>query len=362
MRILYVITSTDTGGAEKTLVSLVQLMCKKHTVCVVSLKQPGTLADEIRASGAQLVSLEMTGAGLGTVAKLVKEIETFKPDLVHAILFRAIEFARLACAGRKIKLITTPHFDWSQKPLWMRYLDRTLKNIDTISSAESATTYNYLIQKQHYLPQKTILLGNAIEKSLFFKDNSIKKAMRAAHGFTSKDIIFISVARLAAVKNPLRTLESFSRILPSSPYAKFVFVGDGPLRKELQQYIKENKLEKHVFLVGEQHNVNDWLNMADVFVLLSIEESLPLALLEAQQVGLACLVSRVGDMPARVEHGKDGFVCNPKDEILMSCLFAELYENKTMRKSMGSHAQKKAKKTPASFQQYQHLYQQIVNK
>lgn len=360
MKILYVITSTDVGGAEKALLSLVKTFSPLHTVRVVSLKKCGPVAAEIKAAGASVVSFEMTGSGLGCVSKLVAEITSFQPDIVHAMLFRAIEFARLACAGRKVKLITTPHFDLSQKPLWMRLLDRSLKSIDTWSTAESATTYNYLRDIQGYPPHKTSFIGNSTEKSLFFKDNSVKKPMRSKNGFSNQDIIFLSVARLAPVKNPLGVAKAFAEILPACPQAKLVFVGEGGERTALENFIKVNFLEKNVFLAGEQSNINDWLNMADVFVLLSKEESLPLSLLEALQVGLPCIVSRVGDMPLLVEHGKNGFVCNAQDEMLASCLFTELYENASLRSRMGEESLKKSAAIKENSQQYQQLYQQIA--
>lgn len=361
MKILYIITSTDVGGAEKSLVSLVKLVSPLHTVRVISLKRCGPVAQELQTLGASVTSLEMTGSGLGCVSKLKQEIATFQPDLVHAILFRAIEFARLACAGHPVRLITTPHFDLSQKPCWMRWLDRTLKSIDSVSVAESLSTFNYLRDIQHYPSQKTLLIANSVEKSLFFKDNFIRRHMRQKNGFTDQDIIFISVARLAPVKNPKKLLKAFTQIVSACPNAKLVLVGEGELRNDLENFIKVNFLENKVLLAGEQKNINDWLNMADVFVLVSKEESLPLALLEAQQVGLPCIVSRVGDMPKQVEHGKTGFICNPEDEMIMSCLFTELYENKKLRESMSAEALCYARGKQDSSKQYQQLYEQIVS-
>ncbi len=361
MKILYVITSTGVGGAEKSLVSLVKTVSPLHTVRVVSLKHTGPLTDELKSVGASVVSLEMTGAGLGCVSKLVTEIKTFQPDIVHAMLFRAIEFARLACAGRNIKLITTPHFDLSQKSLWMRWMDRALKNVDTVSTAESLSTYNYLRDIQRYPPQKTLFIGNSVKKSLFFKDNSISQSMRQAHGFTERDIIFLSVARLVPVKNPQGVLRAFEKIIPNCPQAKLVYVGEGEERNALEKRVKERNLSQKVRLAGEQTNINAWLNMSDVFVLFSNEESLPLALLEAQQAGLPCIVSRVGDMPKQIEHGRNGFTCKPGDEMLLACLLTELYENAPLRQEMSTRSLQKSATIVDSSQQYQQLYQHLIS-
>ncbi len=360
MKILYVITTTDVGGAEQALVSLVRHVSRKHTVRVVCLKPLGPLAAEIRSSGAEVVSLEMTGAGLGMVAKLVREIETFQPDIVHAMLLRGIEFARLASAGRGKKLITTPHFDWSKQSAWLRWLDRILKSLDTLSCAESVSTYQFLLEKQHYPVGKTILVKNTVKKSLFFKDNFLKSRMREEKKILMSQVVFICVARLAKIKNPMGLLRAFSHIVPHCPNAQLVLVGEGTERTALEKFIREHDLIEKVVLAGEQKNINDWLNMADVFVLPSAEESLPLSLLEAQQVGLPCIVSNIGDMPRQIEHGKNGFVYNYKDETLLSCLLTELYENAALRQQMSSNALKRVQQQIDSNQQYEKIYKQVV--
>lgn len=362
MKILYVITSSDVGGAERALTGLLSSVTQQNTVRVVCLKPLGAEARQWQKLGADVISLDMTGAGLGCVSKLVAQLEEFQPNLVHAMLFRAMEFARLACAGRNIPLITTPHFDFSQKSVWARTLDRLLCRLDTVSVAESLSTYEQLRQVLRYPPSQTRFIGNSVKKSLFFKDNSVRARMRQTHGFTEQDVLFISVARLAPVKNPQGLLRAFSQIVSRCPQAKLVYVGGGTEYYPLEKLIAQRGLEGKVVLAGEQPNTNDWLNMADVFVLVSHEESLPLALLEAQQVGLPCIVSKVGDMPKQVVHGQNGFVCSDKDEMLLACLLTELYENADLRRQMGEKSLQKMAQEPDSFQQYQQLYQQVVDR
>ena len=134
----------------------------------------------------------------------------------------------------------------------MRMLDRSLKNMDTLSTAESTSTYTYLRDIQHYPPHKTLFIGNSVKKSLFFNDNSIKKAMRQEHRFSDKDIIFISVARLAPVKNLQGLLAAFSKIVSICLNAKLVLVGDGPEKELLKKQIKEQNLTQQVRIVGEK--------------------------------------------------------------------------------------------------------------
>ena len=131
--------------------------------------------------------------------------------------------------------------------------------------------------------------------------------MRACFNYTTQNCVFLSVARLVQEKNPTLLLDAFYEIWKKHPSAKLVYVGEGYEREKLENFIKEHNLQGAVLLAGEQQNINDWLNMADVFVLPSIEESLPIALLEALQVGKPCIASTVGDIPFWVKTGENGY-------------------------------------------------------
>ena len=156
-------------------------------------------------------------------------------------------------------------------------------------------------------------------------------------------------------------LKAFRNVARTYTNARLIYVGEGKKRTELEDFIRQNGLEKTVLLAGKQDNINEWLNMADVFVLPSIEESLPLSLLESIQVGLPCLVSKVGDMPLWVEHGKNGFVFPSKDITLLSCFMAELINNAQLRETMRGNSLQISKRIGQSSQQYQQIYQQVLN-
>lgn len=359
MKILYVITSTQTGGAEKALAALAAQTVKEHQVKVVSLKPLGPVAQELEKSGAEVVSLNMKGfIPFGIVKKLQAEILSFQPDIVHAMLFRGIELTRLACAGKGLKLVSTPHFDLSKKNFLLRFIDKLLKDLDTLTVAESFSTARYLVENQHYQKDKVFLLPNGADKTVFFREESVRGNMRKHYGFTPDNTVFISVARLAPVKDPITLLQAFRNVWRNNSAARLVYVGEGEERAKLINFIRQSGMEKAVFLMGEQSDINAWLNMADVFVLTSIEESLPVALLEALRVGLPCVVTNVGDMPLWVQHGVNGFVCNPRDIIVLSCFFAELLSQKK-REEFSSGSVLISRQIVDTCPQYQHLYQQI---
>lgn len=362
MKILYVITSTETGGAEKALLELVRFMVPENTIRVISLKPLGPVALDMQQAGAEVKTLDMHWYNQSRIIQhLSAEITAFQPDIVHALLYRAMEYTRVACAGKKLKLVTTPHFDLSKKSFVFRWVDRLLKDLDTLTVAESFSTARYLVEKQKYRKEKVYLLPNGADPTVFYPDVDLRQQMRQKQGYLPEQVVFISVARLAAVKDPITLLQAFRNVLRTCPAARLVYVGEGPEHNRLAAYIQANHLEGAVRLVGEQADINAWLNMADVFVLPSVEESLPLALMEALRVGLPCIVSRVGDMPLWVEHGKNGFVFTPGDITLLSCFLSELAQDQSRRVEMGTASRLLSDRMTRTSPQYQHLYQQLIN-
>jgi len=362
MKILYVITSTEQGGAEAALLSLAKETAKEHTVSVLCLRPLGKVATQLQQAGIPVKSLEMKGNfPYKTIAKIKQEIASFKPDIVHAMLLRAIEFTRVAIAGTHIPLVTTPHFDWSKKSFLLRLLDKALKPMDTLSVAESMSTAKYLVEQQKYAKDKVYFLPNSVDRQLFSPDKQKRELLREKYGFHVKTV-FMSVARLAPEKDPLTLVKAFRNVNRQYPQTQLVLVGDGAEREKIELYVQESKMTESVFLAGEQHNVHEWLNMADVFVLPSLEESLPLALLEALSMGLPCIVSKVGDMPLWVEHGKNGYVFCPQDTTLLSCLMSELASNQLLRQKMSKFSAEKSSQMTVAPQKYQQIYQQIEQK
>lgn len=366
MKILYVSTSTDMGGAETSLRSLA-LTAKNagHTVKIISLKPLGSVGKDIISQGIEVISLNLKSKAnmlenAGVFARLLQEIEIFNPDIVHALLFRAIQFCRSAKKKLSFKLITTPHYDLSKKNYFLRLWDRSLKDMDDISCAESQSTADFLTHKQKYKEDKVFLIQNSVDTHYFTPNESLGKKTREKLGFHAKDTVFICVARLSAEKNHQLLFESFASVKVKNPKIGLIVVGDGPENAKLKEFAYQRNLENDICFVGEVSNVYPYLLASDVFILTSFVESLPISLLEACSCQLPAIVSKVGDMPLVVQHGKTGFVFNGTDPVLLNVLMAEICQNENLRKEMGISARKRIKKNySCSEEKYIQLYEKI---
>jgi L-malate glycosyltransferase len=107
----------------------------------------------------------------------------------------------------------------------------------------------------------------------------------------------VTVGRLAPAKNYPALLRSVAAALPHVPDLQLWIVGDGHEAASLKSLVAELGIDQSVHFFGEQPAVGDWLSRADVFVLSSISEGLPISILEAMAAGLPAIVTDVGGMP-----------------------------------------------------------------
>lgn len=152
-----------------------------------------------------------------------------------------------------------------------------------LSCSDLATKWLY----KNELQSKTIFLKNGVDIEKF-KFSQVKRiAYRNELGLKSETIALGVVGDMGFQKNPLFICDVM-KILENK--YKLFFVGDGPCKKDVEEYVKNNKLEDKIVFLGRR-NVSDILNALDVFVMPSKFEGLPVSGVEAQTNGLPCVFS-----------------------------------------------------------------------
>ena len=129
-------------------------------------------------------------------------------------------------------------------------------------------------------------------------------ATRSTLGIPLSAFVFICVARLNAVKDLGTLLRAFAALPASDPERyRLVMVGDGPERSRLETLRTDLGLEQRVMMLGARDDVVRLLPAADAFVMSSLSEGLPVALLEAMASGLPCVATAVGGIPGLLDTG-----------------------------------------------------------
>jgi glycosyltransferase involved in cell wall biosynthesis len=152
----------------------------------------------------------------------------------------------------------------------------------------------------------------------------------------SRPIVAI-IARLHPIKNHFMFVEMAKTLLSLGVEADFWIIGEGSMRKQIEEQIDRDDLSHCIKLLGLRHDVDQALKHIDVVVLTSKSESCPNALLEAMSAGIPVVSTRCTDLSAVILEGKNGYVVDVDDVQALSGRVKELISDPTLRKEMGEH-------------------------
>jgi len=156
-------------------------------------------------------------------------------------------------------------------------------------------------------------------------------------------VVFLCVARLVRAKGLHLLLRACSCLLEKGIHLKCVLVGDGPAREELQAFTNDLMICRHVEFVGSvgQDRIQDYYEQADVFVLPSFAEGVPIVLMEAMAKELPVISTRVMGVPELVEDGVNGLLVPPANEEALVKAMEQLAKDPQLRRRLGKAGREK---------------------
>ncbi|MCX5788629.1 MAG: glycosyltransferase [Elusimicrobia bacterium] len=311
-RVLFVATSTTQGGAEKTVYTLATLLDpqKFQVAGIVSLKPKGVFAEKLESMGHKVYTLGLTGRpNLGHLKALGDIVRETKPDLVHAVMFQAIQFSRaMRLFGyAEFPLLSAPRVHYRTRSNFSLWIDRLLKPFDAMLATESEASRKYLLEKLKYDPDKVVTVYNGTDIASWPLSKVDRERVRGKLGLGPEHVLIGAVGRLDEQKGHRFLLEAVAQ-LKAAHKVKLAVVGEGPLRGELEALARSLHLEHDVVFPGELQNIPVWLSAFDIFVQPSLWEGLPNALLEAMGMGLPVIATKVDGVPELVQHDVNGLL------------------------------------------------------
>lgn len=173
-----------------------------------------------------------------------------------------------------------------------------LKNMD-YALACSKKSAIWFFGKHAIREYSVCILKNGIDTEQFAFCKADREKYRAMLGVTN-ELTFLHVGRLSPVKNQKFILEIFRDFLKVNSKAVLWIVGEGELRNKLEEYSRHLGIQDQVFFLGQREDVEMIMQGADIFLLSSFHEGLPIVLIEAQTAGLLCLSSANVSVEAKV--------------------------------------------------------------
>lgn len=333
MKILYCITGLGIGGAEAITIDMAKWMITAgHEVTLLYLtgknKQSGRIDRRL-----QVIGLEMRKNPFSFIKAQQNGkhfIAQWQPDVVHANMVHANLFCRILRLHCKIPLlICTEHNKNIEGILrmWMYKFTDFLSDVNTNVSEEATS---FFIQQKSFSAGKSKAVYNGIDLGRFIPYRECGLAIRKQYKIGKDDFLFLNVGRLVPAKDQRNLITAFHGLMEIYPNIKLLLVGDGELRKELEQYVKKLLLEKCVIFAGIQRQIVNYYNAADCFVLSSAWEGFGLVLAEAMSCGLPVITTDAGGCAEVVDDAE--YIVNPRDTRALFLKMKQVYEMEVERR------------------------------
>ena len=239
-------------------------------------------------------------------------------SFIHTHTPIASAIVRLVAHRLKIKVVYTAHgfhfFDGAPKKNWIifypieKMLSRYTEVLITINVEDYKRAKDkFYAKKIEYLP------GIGVDTKAFQNATTDRKTKRQELGFEETDFIFMSVGQVFARKNFEVAIRALAKI--DDKHAKYLIVGLGELIEPLKQLAKELGVAERVTFAGYRSDVKELLHAVDGFIFPSLQEGLPVSLMEAMSVGLPVVCSRIRGNVDLVKDGQGGYLydCNDVD-------------------------------------------------
>jgi glycosyltransferase involved in cell wall biosynthesis len=331
MKIAHVVDSMDMGGAEMMILSL----CEEHqrlghNVSVDCLYRKGVLVPKLEALGVP-VRLHGPGNFWKIGRKLYRSLRERRIEAVHCHNVVAsiigMPAARFAGAGAVISTrhgISTPPFTLRRHgAFWL-----AARCADRVVAVCSQARQN-LALAPFAMPAKLTSILNGARPAA---------SLGSRPELGNRGVVAIMVARLAPPKDHATLLHALANASQRCPDLELWIVGDGPDHHRLVSIAAELQIQNRVRFLGECSDVGDLLTQADLFVLSSRSEGVPISVLEALAAGLPVIVSAVGGMPEVVDLSGAGLSVQPSDLAALTDALVTLASHESIRRSLGQRA------------------------
>lgn len=297
-RLLCIISSMNTGGAETFLMKIYRRIdrTKYQFDFCLSDRTEGVYDKEILQLGGRIFYVPQKSqepvASFQAIRKLVdsENYEYVMRINEHSLSTLDLMAARIGGAGRLIMRSSNANSDGIISHLLHKLFIFLPKAIPNVRIAPSTAAAEYTFGKNCIKKGKAQLLHNGVDLSVFRFDPEARREIRSSLSLGDRMIIG-HIGRFNIQKNHSFLIEVFEKVHKRNPNTVMILVGDGPLRKEIEQIIVEKELEDCVVLVGIRQDIPQLLSAMDVFVFPSFYEGMPNTVIEAQATGLPCVIS-----------------------------------------------------------------------
>lgn len=343
-RILHLIDSAGVYGAERVILNLSSQM--KNNVdfhpmvgCIVNhANEKSALYDAARSLGIDAIKVPINNARLPLdLQQVARQFKQSGINLIHSHGYKPSVFGFAIKLLTGIPVIATCHlwFEPDRGPLKMRVMVALEKRLyrwfpKVLAVSDPIRT---ILLKNGVKPERSTVIQNGVDVAVPALSATEKTQLRHSIGLTADDFCILNAGRLAKQKAQWALIDAAALLKSSASPCKFLIVGEGALTQELRERIAMRGVEDCVLMLGFRDDIDRLLSICDVFALPSLDEGMPMSLLEAVSAKVPAVVTAVGDIPKLIEHHKSGMIIPPENPQALADAILQYKQQPALRKS-----------------------------
>ena len=355
MKVIQVMPEFALAGAEIMCETLVYEMQKNGVeVVVISLfDYHSPITERLEKNGLKIIYLnKKPGFDYSIIRKLVKIFKQEKPDVIHTHRYLTVYAIPAAIlAGVKRRVHTVHNVAEKENGRWGRFFNKWFFKINKVVPVALSPLVQESISKEYGIKKEKI--------PVVFNGIDLSKCLEKQDYTLGEKITILHIGRFMEQKNHTGLIEVFSMFHAKYPNSRLQLIGDGEKRESIEKIVKEKGLSDAVEFLGLQDNVYGYLHNADIFILPSLYEGIPITLIEAMGTGLPIVATDVGGIPDMLSDGESASLVSLNSEKITAALLS-LAEDEGKRKNFGERARIDAIKFSAEImaQKYLKIYQE----
>ena len=350
--LLYVFDNMEFGGGERVFAQIINRLSGEQYNIMVACLPTGTFIEKIKGSKAQIKSFDMRNRfNLRVILQLSSLIKKERVDIVHSQGARADFFARIAAklagAPNVVSTVPMPVEGFDVHPIrkliyiiFSRFSERFVDRFLVVSDALE----KIMIEKHGIEPQKVVKIYNGIETDEYCisgEEIACRRSSFRKKSDLGENVPVIGViGRLVWQKGFKYFIEAIPDVLKEFKDARFLLIGEGELEDELKVKSKKLKLEDKIIFTGFMDDIRDVLASIDILVIPSLQEGLPVVLLEAMAMKKPIVAANIEGIMEILENGVTGLLVPPGNSKALAETIINMLTHKDKALQMGLSARK----------------------